>query len=187
MSISYDDVGSDLRRIAISGRLDLPGTDSVATKLMELVAAPKRAVVVDLSALKDLNANGKHTYGKPVALFDGKTTDGWGVQMARRGMNWTVAALQKALKAGTTSSEKLVGEALERIADPKLEGAKVFIKVLMVPRERRETAWARLAADLTPQTLDAVTEEIGLAAAIARAPEVLAGRIRGRLVVDVNR
>lgn len=49
-------------------------------------------------------------------------------------MTWTVAALQKALKAGETTSEKLVGEALERIADPKLEGAKVFIKV------HRETA-----------------------------------------------
>lgn len=58
MFISYDDVGSDLRRIAISGRLDLPGTDSVATKLMELAAAPKRAVVVDLSALKFLASIG---------------------------------------------------------------------------------------------------------------------------------
>lgn len=58
MFIKYDDVGSDLRRIEISGRLDLPGTDSVATKLMELAAAPKRAVVVDLSALKFLASIG---------------------------------------------------------------------------------------------------------------------------------
>ena len=58
MSISYDDVGSDLRRIEISGRLDMPGTDSVATKLVELAAAPKRAVVVDLSSLKFLASIG---------------------------------------------------------------------------------------------------------------------------------
>lgn len=58
MSISYEDVGPDLRRIEISGRLDMPGTDSVAAKLTELAAAPKRAVVVDLSALKFLASIG---------------------------------------------------------------------------------------------------------------------------------
>ena len=58
MSISYEDVGSDLRRIVISGRLDLPGTDSVAAQLTELTAAPKRAVVVDLSSLRFLASIG---------------------------------------------------------------------------------------------------------------------------------
>ncbi|HUF81812.1 MAG TPA: STAS domain-containing protein [Burkholderiales bacterium] len=58
MFISYDDVGPDLRRIEISGRLDMEGTDSVATKLMELAAAPKRAVVIDLSALRFLASIG---------------------------------------------------------------------------------------------------------------------------------
>jgi len=58
MSISFDDVGSDLRRIVISGRLDVPGTDSVAAKLAELTAAPKRAVVVDLSTLRFLASIG---------------------------------------------------------------------------------------------------------------------------------
>ncbi|HET7731766.1 MAG TPA: STAS domain-containing protein [Usitatibacter sp.] len=57
-SISYDDVGTDLRRIEISGRLDMPGTDSVAAKLTELAAAPKRAVVIDLSSLKFLASIG---------------------------------------------------------------------------------------------------------------------------------
>ena len=58
MSISFDDVGSDLRRIVISGRLDMPGTDSVAAQLAELTAAPKRAVVVDLSGLRFLASIG---------------------------------------------------------------------------------------------------------------------------------
>ena len=38
MSISYDDVGADLRRIQISGRLDMPGTDSVSAKLAARLA-----------------------------------------------------------------------------------------------------------------------------------------------------
>jgi anti-sigma B factor antagonist len=58
MSISFEDVASDLRRIVISGRLDMPGTDSVAAQLTELTAAPKKAVVIDLSQLKFLASIG---------------------------------------------------------------------------------------------------------------------------------
>jgi anti-anti-sigma factor len=58
MSISHYDVGADLRRIVIAGRLDVPGTDSVASQLVELVAAPKKGVVVDLSAVKFLASIG---------------------------------------------------------------------------------------------------------------------------------
>lgn len=58
MSISYNDVGQDLRRIVISGRLDIPGTDSVASRLEELTAAPKKGVVVDLCALQFLASIG---------------------------------------------------------------------------------------------------------------------------------
>ena len=58
MSISHDDVGADLRRISITGRLDMPGTDTIAEKLVELAAAPKKGVVVDLTALRFLASIG---------------------------------------------------------------------------------------------------------------------------------
>ncbi|MDH4189708.1 MAG: STAS domain-containing protein [Betaproteobacteria bacterium] len=58
MSISHNDAGQDLRTIVISGRLDVMGTDTVATRLMELTAAPKKGVVVDLSPLKFLASVG---------------------------------------------------------------------------------------------------------------------------------
>ena len=57
MSITHEDMG-DLRRIQISGRLDVEGTDSVESKLLELVQAPKKSVVVDLSSLKFLASVG---------------------------------------------------------------------------------------------------------------------------------
>jgi anti-anti-sigma factor len=47
-TISHEDVGADLRRIVISGRLDTPGTNEIAPALHELAAAPIRAIVVDL-------------------------------------------------------------------------------------------------------------------------------------------
>jgi anti-sigma B factor antagonist len=58
MSISHTDIGENLRRIVITGRLDLPGTDSVAEQLEALTAAPKKSVVVDLSRLQYLASIG---------------------------------------------------------------------------------------------------------------------------------
>jgi acrylyl-CoA reductase (NADPH) len=60
------------------------------------------------------------------------------------------------------------------------------IDSVMAPRALRVEAWSRLARDLDHARLDAMTREITLAAAIAAAGELLAGSVRGRLVVDVN-
>jgi putative YhdH/YhfP family quinone oxidoreductase len=61
------------------------------------------------------------------------------------------------------------------------------VNSVLVPRERRERAWELLSRELAPAALEAMIEEIALAQAITRAPDVIAGKIRGRLVVDVNR
>ena len=58
MFISHTDIGDNLRKIVISGRLDLPGTESVAGELEKLAAAPKKGVVVDVSSLKFLASLG---------------------------------------------------------------------------------------------------------------------------------
>jgi acrylyl-CoA reductase (NADPH) len=55
------------------------------------------------------------------------------------------------------------------------------------PRPLRLAAWELLASDLDPAKLSAMTREIGLGDAIAAAEELVAGRVRGRIVVDVNR
>ncbi len=68
-----------------------------------------------------------------------------------------------------------------------LRGVRLIgIDSVMAPRAEREEAWARLASDLDRGKLDAITTGLSLAQAIERAPDVLAGRVRGRLVVDVN-
>ena len=51
-TITHEDVGEDLRRIMIAGRLDTPGTNEISPSLHELAAAPKRAVIVDLCAVQ---------------------------------------------------------------------------------------------------------------------------------------
>jgi acrylyl-CoA reductase (NADPH) len=68
-----------------------------------------------------------------------------------------------------------------------LRGVRLIgVDSVMAPRADREEAWARLANDLDRAKLDAITTSSGLAGAIAAAPEVLAGRVRGRIVIDVN-
>jgi putative YhdH/YhfP family quinone oxidoreductase len=61
------------------------------------------------------------------------------------------------------------------------------VNSVMVPMERRLEAWDRLATDLDRERLDGMITELRLGEAIERAPDVLAAKIRGRLVVDVNR
>ena len=62
----------------------------------------------------------------------------------------------------------------------------VGINSVLAPSPLREEAWDRLATDLDPALLDGMTQTIALADAAGRADDVLAGRVRGRLVVDVR-
>ncbi len=55
------------------------------------------------------------------------------------------------------------------------------------PRADRLVAWERLGRDLEVAKLESLTSEIGLSEAVAKASELLAGQVRGRVVVDVNR
>ena len=58
---------------------------------------------------------------------------------------------------------------------------------VMAPKGPRLAAWARLARDLDPALLGVIGHEIALGEAIAAAGELLAGKVRGRIIVDVNR
>ena len=57
---------------------------------------------------------------------------------------------------------------------------------VMAPRALRESAWKRLARDLDTPKLDAISTLSGLSDAQRIAGELLAGHVRGRVVIDVN-
>jgi acrylyl-CoA reductase (NADPH) len=59
------------------------------------------------------------------------------------------------------------------------------IDSVMAPLPRRQKAWARLAQNLDPTKLDAMIEEVPLAQAPARAADLMAGKVRGRVVVKL--
>ena len=54
------------------------------------------------------------------------------------------------------------------------------------PAARRDEAWARLADDLDGGVLDSITSEVPLGEVPRVAADILAGKVRGRVVVDVN-
>jgi acrylyl-CoA reductase (NADPH) len=62
----------------------------------------------------------------------------------------------------------------------------IGIDSVIAPLPKRVAAWARLATELDASKLETITHEIGLAEALAHAPELLAGKVRGRLVVNIN-
>ena len=68
-----------------------------------------------------------------------------------------------------------------------LRGITLYgIDSVMAPQALRRAAWLRLAHDLDLAKLESLTREIPLAGALQAGADILAGRIRGRVVVDVN-
>ena len=59
------------------------------------------------------------------------------------------------------------------------------IDSVMCPLPQRQVAWARLAKDLDHSKLAEITHEIGLADVIGQGAKILAGQVRGRIVVKI--
>jgi acrylyl-CoA reductase (NADPH) len=61
------------------------------------------------------------------------------------------------------------------------------IDTVMCPMERRKEAWARLARDLPADKIDAMIQKATLADLPKLGADILAGKVRGRVVVDVRK
>ena len=59
------------------------------------------------------------------------------------------------------------------------------IDSVMCPIEQRKIAWSRLASDLDRTKLAEITHEIGLDGVIEAGARILAGQVRGRIVVKI--
>jgi acrylyl-CoA reductase (NADPH) len=60
------------------------------------------------------------------------------------------------------------------------------IDSVMCPLNRRREAWKRLESDVDRQKLAMITREIGLPDVFGVAPKILAGQVRGRIVVKIG-
>jgi acrylyl-CoA reductase (NADPH) len=59
------------------------------------------------------------------------------------------------------------------------------IDSVMAPLPKRQRAWDRLARDLDPALLERMTEEVSLPTALEKARQLMAGQVRGRIVVKI--
>lgn len=59
------------------------------------------------------------------------------------------------------------------------------IDSVMAPLARRRQAWERLARDLDAAKLESMVEEVPLARAAEKAADLMAGKVRGRVVVKI--
>ena len=64
--------------------------------------------------------------------------------------------------------------------------ALLGVDSVMAPQALRQAAWARLATDLDKSTLVAMTKTVKLEDAPAVAADIIAGKVRGRVVIDVG-
>jgi acrylyl-CoA reductase (NADPH) len=60
------------------------------------------------------------------------------------------------------------------------------IDSVMTPKQKRIETWKRLAKDLDLEKLRAMTETRPIRDAVALAPEIVAGRVKGRIVFEVE-
>ena len=61
----------------------------------------------------------------------------------------------------------------------------IGIDSVMCPIVSRKAAWSRLASDLDRGKLTEITHEIGLDDVVGQGSAILAGQVRGRIVVKI--
>lgn len=102
----------------------------------------------------------------------------------------TLAAVLAAVRAnGSVAACGLAGGAnLATTVFPFiLRGVNLLgINSVFVPQPERRAAWDRLARDLPAETLDTISRTVPLSDVPALSREILAGKVRGRIIVDVN-
>ncbi|MFZ2124076.1 MAG: STAS domain-containing protein [Rhodoferax sp.] len=114
MPIDFEDCSNQVRRIILTGRLDIPGTAEIDSKFAALSAAAERRVVVDLTGISFLasfgirslitNAKAQQNRGGRMVLFVGdnapiaKTLESTGID-ALIPMFATLAEAEKAALA----------------------------------------------------------------------------------------
>ena len=106
------------------------------------------------------------------------------------GGNTLARVLAQTRYAGSVAAVGLAGGTkLEHTVIPfLLRGVNLLgIDSVMCPMPRRLAAWTRLQSDLPLQQLEAMTTEAGLADVTRIAQDIVAGQVRGRVVINVNR
>ncbi len=168
------------------------GVGSVAVSLLSrlgftVVAATGRASEADflrsLGASEILDRATLSEPGKPL----GRETWAGAIDVAGGQVLANVCSLMK-YRGVVAACGLAAGMSLPATVAPFILRGVVLAGVdsVMAPRADRIEAWARLARDLDIERLEALMTEVRIENAIDIAPQILAGQVRGRLVVPVD-
>jgi acrylyl-CoA reductase (NADPH) len=169
------------------------GVGSVATAIlaklgMQIVASTGRAETHEY--LKGLGATAildRSPFSEPSKRP--LETERWAACIDSVGGNTLARVLAQTKYAGSVAAVGLAGGSkLEHTVIPfLLRGVNLLgIDSVMCPKSRRIEAWNRLRSDLPLDKLEALTVVARLDQVPKFATEILAGQVRGRIVVDVN-
>ena len=167
------------------------GVGSVAVALLgalgyRVVAATGKATEADY--LKGLGASSVIDRAELGAAGKPLQKERWAAAVDAVGSHTLVNALAQMRYGGVVAACGLAqGADLPATVMPFiLRGVTLAgIDSVMAPLAVRRQAWARLATDLAPAKLASITDEVPLEAAIAKANELMQGRVRGRVVVSI--
>lgn len=189
--VDPDEVGASGSSVLVTGAAG--GVGSVAVAVLARLGYPVTAstgrpeelagYLTDLGATAILDRSELSDPGRPLQ------SQRWAGVVDAVGSHTLASALAQTRYGGTVTACGLAqGADLPASVLPFiLRGVTlVGINSVEAPLALRETAWRRLATDLDEETLAAMTSVIPLADAIPAADAILAGRLRGRTVVDVR-
>jgi acrylyl-CoA reductase (NADPH) len=169
------------------------GVGSIATAIlaklgMQVVASTGRAETHEyLKALGATTIIDRSAFSEPAKRP--LESERWAACIDSVGGNTLARVLAQTKYAGSVAAVGLAGGSkLEHTVIPfLLRGVTLLgIDSVMCPTSRRIEAWSRLRTDLPLAQLEAMTVEARLAQVPELAADILKGKVRGRIVVDVN-
>jgi acrylyl-CoA reductase (NADPH) len=190
MALQEQGVDKDSGEILVTGASG--GVGSIAVAILagwgyRVVASTGKLAEVDylksLGAADVIDRAGLSAPGKPLQR------ERWAGVIDSVGSHTLANAVAQTCYGGTVTACGLAQgmDFPSSVAPFILRSVKLIgIDSVMAPRAKRIAAWQRLANELDANKLEAITQEITLAEALIKAPEIVAGKVRGRLVVNVN-
>jgi len=167
------------------------GVGSVAVALLaklghKVVAATGKAAEADyLKALGAADVIDRATLSAPGKPFQ---KERWAAVVDAVGSHTLANALAQTRYGGAVAACGLAqGMDLPTTVMPFIlrNVALLGVDSVMAPLALRQQAWDRLARDLDPALLETMTSEVGLDGAVEAAQRLMAGTVRGRIVVRI--
>jgi acrylyl-CoA reductase (NADPH) len=168
------------------------GVGSVAVALLaglgyQVIAATGRAAEADyLKGLGAAEIIDRAELAKPARPLN---KERWAGAVDVVGSNTLANAISMTRYGGTVAACGLAGgmDLATSVAPFILRGVTLAgVDSVMAPRPLRTEAWARLARDLDKAKLAAMTVTRPAADVVTLAPDILAGKVRGRIVLELG-